>query len=123
MAQILVVDDEPDACRLLQRVLSARGHEVYAFTAADKAVDWLQQNLSDLAIIDIKLRGAEGISVLEYVRQHHPHTKAIIITGSPSVATTRKALELGIEGYLIKPLEIDELEKCIDGVLIHTSLP
>jgi DNA-binding NtrC family response regulator len=117
MALILIVDDEKDACQLMQRILSAHGHQIAAFTDAGEAVEWLSAYSPDLALLDIKLRGANGISVLEYIRQNRQSTKVIMITGYPSVETASKALKLGIEDYMVKPIEIDELEDHVNRVL------
>jgi len=117
MSLILVVDDERDACLLLQRVLSGSGHEVHALDDAREAIRWLQTHEPDLALLDIKLRGGDGITVLEHLRRDHAHTKVMMITGYPSVETASKALELGIDDYLVKPLEIDELEERVNKAL------
>lgn len=117
MALILVVDDEKDACRLMERILSASGHRVFGFTEAEAATRWLDDNVADLAILDIKLQSSSGISLLETIRRREPFMKVVMITGYPSVETVRKALQLGIEDYLVKPLEIDELEKRVDKAL------
>jgi DNA-binding response OmpR family regulator len=117
MSLILVVDDELDACLLMQRVLSGSGHEVYALQDPREAMVWLQTHEPDLALLDIKLRGGDGISVLEHLRRSHTHTKVMMITGYPSVETASRALELGIDDYLVKPLEIDELEQRVNKAL------
>jgi DNA-binding NtrC family response regulator len=117
MAIILMLDDEQDACSLVQRVLSASGHEVHAFTSANKALEWLKTHTPDLSILDIKLREASGVHVLEFIRKYQPEAKALMITGYPTAETARRACELGIIDYLVKPLEIDELESCVNKAL------
>jgi two-component system response regulator RegA len=117
MALILVVDDEKDACRLVERILSASGHQVHGFTEAAAAMQWLEERRPDLAILDIKLQAADGISLLEALRKREPLMKVIMITGYPSVETASKAQLLGVEDYMVKPLEIDEFEKRVNKVL------
>lgn len=117
MGLILVLDDEPDACRLIQRVLTGSGHEVHAFTDHREALEWAAQHEPDLALLDIRLKGTDGIRILKLLRRSHSHTKAIIITGYPSSETVNKAVELGIEDYLVKPLEIIELEERVNRAL------
>jgi DNA-binding NtrC family response regulator len=117
MAIILMLDDELDACNLVKRVLSASGHEVHAFTSATKALDWLETHTPDLAILDIKLREASGVHVLQFIREYQPRAKALMITGYPTAETAQRACELGIIDYLVKPLEIDELESCVNKAL------
>lgn len=117
MATILMLDDERDACNLVQRVLSASGHEVHAFTSAKNALDWLKAHSPDLAILDIKLRETSGVQVLEFIRENQPQAKALMITGYPTAETAQRACELGIIDYLVKPLEIDELESSVNEAL------
>ena len=117
MGLILVLDDEQDSCRLIQRILSGSGHEIQTFTAGNDALQWLETHDPDLAILDIKLRGMDGIDVLEHMRKRNCRAKVIMITGHPSVETTQRALRHGIEDYMVKPIEIDELEERVNRAL------
>ncbi len=117
MAVILVLDDEKDACRLMKRVLGRLGHEVQVFTRSDEARRWLEDHEADLALLDIKLREDNGLSILRWIRTKYPRTKVIMITGYPSAETTREASALGIEEYLVKPFEIGELELSVKKAL------
>ncbi|MFP5213548.1 MAG: response regulator, partial [Acidobacteriota bacterium] len=75
MALILMVDDEQDACQMMRRILSMFGHQVEAFTGAPEAIQWLKANEPDLALLDIKLRGDDGLSILEFIRKRELCTK------------------------------------------------
>ncbi len=117
MAVIMVVDDEEDACRLSSRILKAQGHEVHAFTTGEKAIEWLKGATPDLALLDIKLAGGDGIRVLRHVRERNRSTRVLLTTGYPAAPSTLRALDLGVEGILVKPVEIDEFER-----LVHRAL-
>jgi DNA-binding NtrC family response regulator len=121
MPQILVVDDEQDACSLLQRILSIRGYDVIAFTEVSKALAWLENHVPQLALVDIKMPELDGIRLLRRIRVQHPNIQVIMITGYPSAETANEARQLGIADYLVKPVEIDELEACIQRVLESIS--
>lgn len=123
MALIMVLDDERDACRLMRRILSRLGHQVQVFCRADEARRWLETSQPDLALLDIKLKEDNGLSILKFLRAHRPAVKVIMITGYPSAETTREALRLGVEDCLIKPVEIEELESRVDKVLAKGSVP
>lgn len=116
MAKILVLDDEADACDLIERVLSA-GHQVTTFTEEEPAVDYARNNPVDLAILDIKLKEMSGVDVLAKLKDDNPDLKAIMLTGYPTVDTARKSLTLGAQEYLVKPIDIDELESKVKKVL------
>ncbi len=118
MALIMVVDEEADACRLLARILSAQGHEVQAFTRGREAIEWLRGATPDLALLDITLRGVQSLRVLEHVRVLGHATRILLITGSPTAPITQRALGLGVDGILVKPVEIDEFEQWIKKALM-----
>jgi two-component system, response regulator RegA len=119
MGLVVVLDDEADACRLMQRIISAMGHEVHAFTDHHDALEWLQGHKPDLAIIDVKLRGASGLSVLEAIQQLFS-TKVIMITGCPTEEAVEQAMKMGVEDCLSKPLEIADLEELVGKVLVNS---
>lgn len=117
MGLILVVDDELDAGRLLERVLAAGGHEVVAIGDQDQALKWLRSHTPDLVLLDIKIRGGSGMNVLQHLHECLPETKVVVITGHPSVETRSKAQQYGVEEYWTKPIELDELEKRVNELL------
>jgi DNA-binding response OmpR family regulator len=117
MGLVVVLDDEADACRLMQRIISAMGHEVHAFMDHHEALEWVRSYKPDLAVIDIKLHGASGLSVLQSIRQMRFPTKVIMVTGCPSEETAEEARKIGAEDYLSKPLEIAEVEERVKRAL------
>ena len=108
MAKILVLDDEKDACDLIERILSS-AHTVNTFTEEQDAIDFAGHGDVDLAILDIKLKTMSGVDVLEKLKKDNPDLKAIMLTGYPTVETARRSLTLGAHEYLVKPIDIDEL--------------
>jgi DNA-binding NtrC family response regulator len=121
MGLVLVLDDELDACRLMQRVISGLGHEVHAFTDHHEALAWVQSFKPDLAVIDVKLREASGLCVLKSIQQMLVSTKVIMITGCPSEETFEEAMRMGVEDYLSKPLEIADLEEMVSRALVKSN--
>lgn len=116
MAKILVLDDEKDACDLIERILSS-AHTVNTFTEEQDAIDFAGHGDVDLAILDIKLKTMSGVDVLEKLKKDNPDLKAIMLTGYPTVETARRSLTLGAHEYLVKPIDIDELEQKVKKVL------
>lgn len=117
MGLVVVLDDELDACRLMQRVICAMGHVVHAFTDHHEALEWVRGNKPDLAVIDIKLRGASGLSVLQSIQQMLFSTKVIMVTGCPTEEAVQQAMKMGVEDCLSKPLEIADLEELVNRAL------
>jgi DNA-binding NtrC family response regulator len=116
MAKILVLDDEKDACDLIERILSA-AHDVTTFTEEQEAIDFAGREPVELAILDIKLKAMSGVDVLARLKQDNPDMKAIMLTGYPTVEPARRSLTLGAHEYLVKPIDIDELEQKVKKVL------
>jgi DNA-binding NtrC family response regulator len=117
MATILVLDDELDAVILLQRILGEKGHQVLGFTEEEEAIGHARKNKVDLAILDIRLKKILGIDVLEELKKIDPHMRVIMLTGYPTLESAREALTLGANEYLIKPIDIDEMEDKVEKVL------
>jgi DNA-binding NtrC family response regulator len=117
MAHILVLDDEVDAVMLLRRILMERGHQVFGFTDEEEAIAHAKTNKVDLAIIDIRLKKILGIEVLEELKKLDPSIRAMVLTGYPTLQTAQKALDLGASEYLIKPIDIDEIEEKVEKIL------
>lgn len=117
MGLILVVDDELDGGRLLERVLTASDHKVVALADRDQALQWLQGHTPDLVLLDIKIRGGSGMSVLQHLHAYLPATEVVVITGYPSAETRSTAQQYGVKEYWTKPIELDELEKRVNELL------
>ena len=117
MAEILVLDDVPDAVLLIKKILTRLQHSVHAFTEEAQAIAFAEKNHLDLAILDIKLKKMSGIEVLKQLKTTNPTLKVIILTGYPTVETAREALLLGARDYCVKPIDKAGLEEKVATVL------
>ena len=117
MAKILVLDDVLDATVLIKKILERKGHEVVTFTEEEEAIEYVRKNNVDLAILDIKLKKMSGVEVLEELKLISPETRAIMLTGYPTIETARQTLALGAGEYCVKPIDQEELEEKVAQVL------
>jgi DNA-binding NtrC family response regulator len=117
MSTILVLDDVLDAVNLIKRILERKGHDVEVFTEEEPAIDFVQKHRVDLAILDIKLKKMSGVDVLEEIKKRSPDTQVIMLTGYPTIETARTCLKLGAGEYCVKPIDKDELEEKVAGLL------
>lgn len=117
MTEIVVLDDVADAVILLKKILERKGYRVHAFTEEEEAIAHVRKHGADLAILDIKLKKMSGIQVLEQLKAIDPQLKAIMLTGYPTVETAREALELGAGEYCVKPIDKQDLENKVAGIL------
>jgi len=114
---ILIVDDEPIVRESLRDWLIDAGYQVITAESGEEAIGIIEQGDIDIMILDIRLPGRSGISVLREVREKKPNIKTIIITAYPSSELTAQALGLGMTDYLIKPVAPDALEGLIREAL------
>jgi DNA-binding NtrC family response regulator len=117
VARILVLDDVPDAVVLIQKILTRKGHEVAGFTEEEEAISYARAHPVDLAVLDIKLKKMSGIEVLGELKRINPSTKVMMLTGYPTLATAREAVQLGAGDYCVKPIEKQELEEKVAALL------
>jgi CheY-like chemotaxis protein len=110
---ILVVEDEDIMRESLVDWFSSEDHKVDAAEDGEKALKDFDLQNYDVMIVDLKLPGRDGLSVLSEVRVRNPKTKVIIITAYPSVDTAVEAMRNGAVDYLPKPFELDRLQGSI----------
>jgi DNA-binding response OmpR family regulator len=106
----LVVDDEKGVRFFLEETLRRAGYEVVAATSGEEALERLRETPFDLAVVDLKLGGRiDGLRVLEAVRWRWPATAVVILTAHGSLDSALAAIREGVDGYLLKPVEPDEI--------------
>jgi DNA-binding NtrC family response regulator len=112
--RVLIVDDE-DAFRTgLRDRLKRKGFTVFDAASGEEAISIAQQNLLDVALVDIRMPGMDGIELLTKLKEAHPSIEVIILTGVASVETAIEAMKLGAYDYLSKPCRFDELKILVD---------
>ena len=121
-ARILVVDDERAIGIAIQRLLTARGHEVETARSVEEAIEHLGRTRFNLVITDLGLGTGSGMDVLRWVREHAAETAVIMITAYGSERTAVEAMKLGAADYVPKPFDNDELELVVERVLEGVTL-
>ncbi|HWT77649.1 MAG TPA: response regulator [Candidatus Methylomirabilis sp.] len=111
--RILIIDDERIVCERLTHALEKFGFEVEAYTDSQQALDRIAGHRFDVLVTDIKMRGPSGIDVLHFVRENHPHTKVIVITGFATVETAREVMKGGAVDFIPKPFRMSQLRDLI----------
>jgi CheY-like chemotaxis protein len=119
--KILVVDDEPNNQRILTYTLNKAGYECTAIADGENTLRWLQNNLPDLAILDVSMPGMDGITLLSHIRQDNKfeNLPIIILTGSGDDDERQRAEQLGIQGFLTKPASSKTVLDVVSGLLEH----
>ena len=115
--RVLVVDDDADVGGLLREALSRWGYDVTLATSGREAVRLISHQIFDAALVDIWMPEMDGLQVLEEIKRHDPALEVVMMTGNPMVETAVQALKSGAYDYLIKPLNLDEMQVLMQQVL------
>lgn len=107
--KILIVDDESAHRLMLKLHLEDAGFSALEAASGLKALDTIKSENIDLILLDLKMPGMDGLEVLTRLGKDGQHPPVIIMTAYGSIETAVKALKLGAEDYLTKPLDTDEL--------------
>jgi CheY-like chemotaxis protein len=112
---ILVVDDEPSLCRVLQRVLAQEGYEVLTATSGEEALRIFEKQPIHFILLDLKMPGMGGLEFLKRICGKEPRVSlpVVIMTGYGDLATAREAMSLGVVEYLTKPFDLKELKSIV----------
>ena len=108
--RVLLVDDEQELVETLAERLGIRGIEARWATNGDRALEIIDQENFDLAVLDVKIPGINGINLHKMMKGKHPEMKFIFMTGHGSQDDfAAGSAETGVDYYLLKPVNIDEL--------------
>ena len=117
--RILIVDDELVVRDSLGKWFLTEGYEVAMVAGAREALEAIQNKEYDLALIDIKMPGMDGMELQSRLREADPDLLVIIMTGYASVDTAVQALKRGAYDYIAKPFDPDELVHLVSKALEH----
>ena len=121
-ARILIVDDEEVVLRSCQRILSGDAYVVEILMDGAQAMARVDDTPYDIVILDIRMPNVDGLDILQYVKERHPQTDVIMMTGLSQVQTAVRAMKLGAFDYLSKPFDPEELQRVVDRALERRQL-
>ena len=111
--KVLIVDDEPEICSLLEEFLSQRGYAVVTATSGEEGISKFAVMKPDLVLLDIRMPDIDGLQVLKQIKQSDPQTGTIMITAIKDSDTVKQALTMGVNDYIVKPIDLNHLEKLL----------
>jgi two-component system response regulator HydG len=123
MPHILIIDDDPDICLLLDNYFSKKGFDVQTASNGNSAIEILKKSSVEVVLCDFKLPDYTGIEILQKIKIINPLTQVIIITGYSDVRVAVEALKKGAFEYVTKPLYPDEILMTVKSALKSKNLP
>jgi len=122
MVNILVVEDDAKLNRLVCTFLNDNGFNAKGCLRATEAYDLMYNNLYDLIVSDIMMPGVDGFQFTETVRQVNRHIPILFMSARDDLASKQKGFRLGIDDYMVKPLELDELLMRVKALLRRANI-
>jgi two-component system response regulator RegA len=106
---LLLVDDDDIFRNRLAHALRKRKHEVWPAADAHEALRRAKLESPELAIVDLRMPGQSGLSLVRALLDIDPDTRILVLTAYGSIATALEAVRLGAKGFLQKPASVDEI--------------
>lgn len=120
MATILVIDDDPQVCDLLQQVLRKEGHVVHSALNGTEGISQCRQYRPELVFVDILMPEKEGLETIIDLRPEFPNLMIIAMSGASEgtkVNLLELAQQLGAQHRLIKPFQLETVVKLVNAAL------
>ncbi|MEA3435623.1 MAG: response regulator [Thermodesulfobacteriota bacterium] len=106
---VLFVDDEVGFLETILKRMKKRNIKVHGVESGEEALAFLDKDSVDIIVLDVRMKGMDGIQTLEEIKKKKPLIEVIMLTGHASVEVAIQGMELGAFDYLMKPMNIDEL--------------
>jgi two-component system NtrC family response regulator/two-component system response regulator HydG len=120
--RIVVIDDEVNAAAALETLLREDGYDVARAHDGRAGLALLEKHDPDVVLTDLRMPGMDGIELLAKIKEIRPETMVIVMTAYGTVKTAVRAMKLGAEDYLGKPIDVDELEVVLQKALERKGL-
>ncbi|MCP3923573.1 MAG: response regulator [Desulfobacterales bacterium] len=119
---LLFVDDEESILEIADEYFRYKGYNVITANDGTVAVEVLKNNKVDLCFTDINMPEMGGVELTQHIRAHYKNIPVIVMTGFPSLDNSIKILKNGVVDFLIKPVNLEQMEFCIKRVLREHKL-
>jgi len=122
MFKILVVEDEKDLNKTVCSFLNHSGYEAVGCLNAVDAYDALTDNIFDLIISDIMMPGVDGFEFAANVRELNENIPILFMTAKDDIASKQRGFRIGVDDYMVKPIDLDELYLRIGALLRRAKI-
>ena len=122
MFKILVVEDDRDLNRTVCAFLNSSGYQAIGCLNADDAYDAMYANLFDLIVSDIMMPGVDGFEFAQNVRSLNQEIPILFMTARDDIASKQRGFRIGVDDYMVKPIDLDELFLRIGALLRRAKI-
>ena len=117
--KILIVDDDTVVRQAFERILASEHCDVVAVSSGAEALQAMDAQRYDVVLLDLRMPGLDGLSVLRAIKQDWPATEVVVITGYAALDTAKASVALGAFDYLAKPVGPQDVIKVTREALSH----
>jgi DNA-binding NtrC family response regulator len=117
MSKILVIDDEPSIRDLLDTLLRRKGYVVVLAESGRKGLELFRRDHPDVIILDMKMPGMDGLTVLQEIHRLDPRQPVIILTGAGTAEMEQQVRALGVTEFVEKEFSLDHLGDSLKRIL------
>lgn len=117
--RILIVDDEEVVRLSFMRILASAHCKVKAVWSWAQVAEAMQNEKFDIVLLDLRLPGVDGMTILRSLKERWPESEVIIITGYPTLETAKEAVMLGAHDYLAKPVGPEQVIEAANAAMLH----
>lgn len=122
MFKILVLEDDKELNRTVCSFLNNSGYDAVGCLCAEDAYDALYESVFDLIVSDIMMPGEDGFSFAENVRDTNAEIPILFMTARDDIASKQRGFRIGVDDYMVKPIDLDELFLRIGALLRRAKL-
>lgn len=115
--KILVIEDDPKMCKAVTAIMKKQGYEVTAAPDGEMGLKRAEQMQYDLAIVDLKLPGIDGLDVLRSLKGKDKTISVIMVTAYATIDSAVEAMKEGAEDYIPKPFNLEEIRIVVEKVM------
>lgn len=115
--QVLIVDDEESILSSLEAILGDEGYTTLKAISGEIALDLVRAEIPDVVLVDVWMPGIDGIKTLQAVKEMHPETEVVVMSGHGTIETAVAATKMGAFDFIEKPLSIESVLRVVGSAL------
>lgn len=124
--KVLVVDDDPQVCKTVGKILQENDYQVQTFTQPRQALQAVRKTPFDVALVDIKMPEITGVELVEKIKGEDERVACVVMTAYPDVQSATETMRLGAKDYVTKPFNEEQLLGALERIakelgLIYTN--
>ncbi len=121
--RVLVIDNEDDARRVCEELLTGEGYEVYSATDTSSGLEMVKNLQPDMVIMDLHLPEINGIEGLRRIKKLKEETLTVLVTSRGTMDTVKEAMQHGAYDYITKPFDIELVKEVVNEGLKTARIP